>query len=48
MKKMCKEASDIGKKYVKQIADPEYYCKKCGRPAKDESLLCKSKKIKLK
>ncbi|MGM0770864.1 MAG: hypothetical protein ACQESU_04565 [Halobacteriota archaeon] len=37
-----KENEEAFRKIVKK---PKYFCKKCGRVAKDDDLLCKPKKL---
>ncbi len=49
VKKLCKLAKeDIKtneKEWIKLTSRPKYLCTKCGRVAKDEKYLCKSKKM---
>lgn len=50
-KKMCKLTKDELEKealrdYVKLIKPAKFVCKKCGRVANSEELLCKGKKVK--
>lgn len=52
-KKLCKLVKDDileddFKTYVKYVRKPHYVCKKCGRAAADEDMLCKPQKIKEK
>ncbi|GAU79072.1 hypothetical protein [Fusibacter sp. 3D3] len=50
-KKMCKRVKEDYLEthlieYIEHVKNPRYVCKKCGRVADEEELLCKSKKIK--
>lgn len=50
-KKMCKLVKDDYlednlKEYIKLVKDPKFVCKKCGRAAKKEEMLCSPKKMK--
>lgn len=45
MKKLCKLSDKINKKYVKYTYSPTHICKKCGKVANDDDVLCKSEKI---
>lgn len=52
-KKLCKIASsdalkDDIKAYIKLIDTPTVVCRKCGRAANHEEMVCKSKTIKKK
>lgn len=49
-KKLCKLAkgdlsNDDLKAYVSQVIPVTYICKKCGRVANNEDVLCKTKKV---
>jgi hypothetical protein len=48
-KKMCSwkkdDIKENTKEFKKFINNPSYYCKKCGRVAKDDKNLCKAKKL---
>jgi rubrerythrin len=48
-KKMCSwkkdDIKENTKEFKKLIKNPSYYCKKCGRVAKDDKNLCKAKKL---
>lgn len=49
-KKICKICKkELTKKdleeFLETIKDAEFFCKKCGRVAKEKSKLCKSEKI---
>jgi len=35
------------KEFLKMVDQAGFYCKKCGRTAKDEKLLCKPRKIQV-
>lgn len=50
-KKLCKIVSSNGlkddiKDYIKLVNTPTVVCKKCGRAANEEEMVCKSKSIK--
>lgn len=50
-KKICKLVKDDYlddnlKEYIKLVKDAKFVCKKCGRVAKKEDMLCSPKKMK--
>lgn len=52
-KKLCKIVSSDGlkedmKAYIKLVDAPTVVCKKCGRAANEEEMVCKAKSIKKK
>ena len=47
---LCKRVKDDYlkenlKEYIKMVKEPKYICKKCGRVAEKEEMLCKPKKM---
>jgi hypothetical protein len=49
-KKLCKLVSkdileDDEKKFVDLVIQSKYYCRKCGRTAREEESLCKPKRL---
>jgi len=48
MKTLCKKAEKLSEKpekYIVHVLSAEYICKKCGRVANTDEVLCKSVKI---